>query len=175
MQRCLEELFGAKVPPRDIRAALAEIETRYKDDSYAFELCEMGGGYLFMTKPDYRKSVEIFLTQKSRRKLSTSAIETLSIIAYKQPVTKKEVEAIRGVSCDYAIRKLLDKELLTIRGKAETPGRPILYGTSRRFMRYFGIRAINELPLPEDLEKEQDLLDEDDEELSETDNEEENK
>lgn len=163
MQRCLVELLGAKVPPRDIRTAIEELQQRYAREEFAYELCEMGGGYLFMTKPEYRKSVEIFLTQKSRRKLSNSAIETLSIIAYKQPVTKSEVEAIRGVSCDYAIRKLLEKELLTIRGKAPTPGRPILYGTSRKFMRYFGISAVNDLPLPEDLDREQDLLDEDEE------------
>ncbi|MGF1534029.1 MAG: SMC-Scp complex subunit ScpB [Bernardetiaceae bacterium] len=151
LQRCLIELTGTNIPPRQIRAALDALQQKYDTPEFAFELREMGGGYLLLTKPDYRKSVEILLAQKARRKLSPAALETLSIIAYKQPITKSEVEAIRGVNCDYAIRKLLEKDLLTIKGKATTPGRPLLYGTSRRFMRYFGISAIHDLPLPEDL------------------------
>ncbi|MFM8739700.1 MAG: SMC-Scp complex subunit ScpB, partial [Cytophagales bacterium] len=84
----------------------------------------------------------------------TSAMETLSIIAYKQPISKTEVENIRGVNCDYAMQKLLDKSLIEIQGKADTIGRPILYGTSPKFMEYFGINDISELPTPKDFTNE---------------------
>jgi segregation and condensation protein B len=94
------------------------------------------------------------LKQQSKKRLSTSAMETLSIIAYKQPISKTDVENIRGVNCDYAVQKLLDKGLIEILGKAETIGRPILYGTSPKFMEYFGINDINELPTPKDFTSE---------------------
>ena len=94
------------------------------------------------------------LKQQSKKRLSTSAMETLSIIAYKQPIAKTEVENIRGVNCDYAVQRLLDKGLVEIRGKAETVGRPILYGTSQKFMEYFGISDISELPTPKDFTEE---------------------
>jgi len=84
--------------------------------------------------------------QRSKKKLSQAAIETLAIIAYQQPVTKLEIEQIRGVNCDYTIQKLLEKELIVISGKAETVGKPIIYSTSPFFMDYFGINSINELP-----------------------------
>jgi segregation and condensation protein B len=84
--------------------------------------------------------------QRSKKKLSQAALETLAIIAYKQPVTKLDVEQIRGVNCDYSIQKLLEKELIAITGKAESVGKPILYGTSSLFMDYFGINSITELP-----------------------------
>ena len=91
-----------------------------------------------MTKPAYQASIGILLKQQSKKRLSTSSLETLSIIAYKQPVTKVEVEQIRGVNCDYTVQKLLDKELIEIRGKSGSIGRPIIYGTSPQFMDYFG-------------------------------------
>ena len=107
-----------------------------------------------MTKPAYQASIGIMLKQQSKKRLSTSALETLSIIAYKQPISKTEIENIRGVNCDYAVQKLLDKGLVEIRGKAETIGRPILYGTSPKFMEYFGINDLNELPTPKDFTQE---------------------
>src|SRR5690606_32703282 len=88
--------------------------------------------------------------QQSNKRLSIAQMETLSIIAYKQPVTKSEVEQIRGVNCDYSIQKLLEKELVAIRGKADSVGKPLLYGTSRKFMDYFGINSLKELPHPND-------------------------
>ena len=103
-----------------------------------------------MTKPAYQASIGILLKQQSKKRLSTSALETLSIIAYKQPVTKSEIEQIRGVNCDYTVQKLLEKELVEIKGKAESIGRPLLYGTSTRFMDYFGINSIKDLPTPKD-------------------------
>jgi len=85
-------------------------------------------------------------------------METLAIIAYKQPVTKSELEEIRGVSCDYALQKLLEKELVLITGRSESPGRPLLYGTSDKFMDYMGIRSLNDLPRPKDFKETENVI-----------------
>ncbi len=151
-------MFGADVPDKDISEVLKIISDKYKDDSYSFHLIKSGGGYQFLTKPAYQASIGILLKQQSKKRLSTSALETLSIIAYKQPVTKLEIEQIRGVNCDYAVHKLLDKGLLEIRGKAESIGRPIIYGTSPQFMDYFGINDLNELPTIKDISREENSI-----------------
>ena len=154
IKSCLSEMFNADVPEEDINAALQRLEEKFQAEEYSFQLYKAGGGYQFLTKPAYQASIGIMLKQQSKKRLSTSAMETLSIIAYKQPISKTEVENIRGVNCDYAIQKLLDKGLIEIRGKAETIGRPMLYGTSPKFMEYFGINDINELPTPKDFTNE---------------------
>jgi segregation and condensation protein B len=154
LKACLSEMFNADVPEEDIVNAIQKLEEKYQHDEFSFQLNKGGGGYQFLTKPAYQTSIGIMLKQQSKKRLSTSAMETLSIIAYKQPISKTEVENIRGVNCDYAIQKLLDKGLIEIRGKAETIGRPMLYGTSAKFMEYFGINDINELPTPKDFTQE---------------------
>ncbi len=154
IKACLSEMFNADVPDEDIDSALKRLEEKFQDDEFAFQLYKAGGGYQFLTKPAYQASIGIMLKQQSKKRLSTSAMETLSIIAYKQPISKTEVENIRGVNCDYATQKLLDKGLIEILGKAETIGRPLLYGTSPKFMEYFGINDINELPTPKDFTNE---------------------
>jgi segregation and condensation protein B len=154
IKACLSEMFNADVPDEDIMGALQRLEERYQSDDYAFQLNKAGGGYQFLTKPAYQTSIGIMLKQQSKKRLSTSAMETLSIIAYRQPISKTEVENIRGVNCDYAIQKLLDKGLIEILGKADTIGRPLLYGTSPKFMEYFGINDISELPTPKDFTNE---------------------
>jgi segregation and condensation protein B len=143
-------MFEADVPEKDITSAIERIIAKYSDDEFSFELNKAGGGYQFLTKPAYQASIGILLKQQSKRRLSNSALETLSIIAYKQPVTKSEVENIRGVNCDYAVQKLLEKGLVEIKGKSEGIGRPLLYGTSPSFMEYFGINDLSELPTPKD-------------------------
>ncbi|MFM7429622.1 MAG: SMC-Scp complex subunit ScpB [Flammeovirgaceae bacterium] len=150
LKACLSEMFNADVPEEDIEAALQRIDQKFQSEEFSFQLFKAAGGYQFLTKPAYQASIGIMLKQQSKKRLSTSAMETLSIIAYKQPISKTEVENIRGVNCDYAIQKLLDKGLIEIQGKAETIGRPILYGTSPKFMEYFGINDITELPTPKD-------------------------
>ncbi len=147
---CLTEMFEADVPAKDVTAAIKKLEEKFKQGEFSFELVRSGGGYQFLTKPAYQASIGIMLKQQSKRRLSTSALETLSIIAYKQPVTRLDMEQIRGVNCDYSVNRLLEKGLIEIKGKAETVGRPILYGTSSQFMDYFGINNINELPTPKD-------------------------
>lgn len=154
LRSCLTEMFNAEVPEEDIQGAIKRLEEKYQADEFSFQLYKSNGGYQFLTKPAYQASIGILLKQQSKKRLSTSAMETLSIIAYKQPISKTEVENIRGVNCDYAIQKLLDKGLVEIQGKAETVGRPILYGTSPKFMEYFGIDDISELPTPKDFTSE---------------------
>jgi segregation and condensation protein B len=143
-------MFNADVPEEDIMGAIQRLEEKYVSDEYAFQLFKAAGGYQFLTKPAYQASISILLKQQSKKRLSTSAMETLSIIAYKQPISKTEIENIRGVNCDYAVQKLLDKGLIEITGKAESIGRPMLYGTTAKFMEYFGISDLAELPAPKD-------------------------
>ena len=150
IQRCLSEMFDAAVSEEDIVSSIEALQTKYADDAFAFEVFGTGGGYRFLTKPAYQASIGILLKQQSKKRLSTAALETLSIVAYKQPITKAAVEQIRGVGCDYALQKLLDKSLIEIKGKDTTPGRPILYGTSEQFMDYFGINSLQDLPTPRD-------------------------
>lgn len=150
IQHCLSEMFDAEVSVADIEASILVLQDRYSDDEYAYEVVSLGGGFQFLTKPAYQASISILLKQQSKKRLSTAALETLSIIAYKQPITKAGIEQIRGVGCDYAIQKLLDKSLVEIKGKDDTPGRPIIYGTSDQFMEYFGINRLQDLPTPKD-------------------------
>ena len=150
IENCLSEMFEAEVPIEHVQDSIKKLQEKYLADTFSFEILQIGGGYQFLTKPSYQASVGILLKQQSKKRLSTSALETLSIVAYKQPVTKSEIEQIRGVNCDYAVQKLLEKELLEIKGKADSIGRPLLYGTSDRFMDYFGINDLKDLPMPKD-------------------------
>jgi len=156
-------MFEAEVPMEDIQAALEKLLQKYEDDNYPFKIFSMGGGYQFLTKPAYQSSISILLKQKSKKRLSTSALETCAIIAYKQPITKHQIEQIRGVNCDYAIQKLLEKELIEIQGKSDGVGRPILYGTTAKFMEYFGINSLKDLPMPKDFSKDENEIGNEDE------------
>lgn len=151
-------MFDAEVPSKDVSDGLSTIQEKFSSDTFSIELVKSGGGYQFLTKPAYQASIGILLKQQSKKRLSNSALETLSIIAYKQPITKSEAEQIRGVNCDYAIQKLLEKELVEVKGKSDGVGRPILYGTSPRFMDYFGINDLKELPTPKDFSTEENSI-----------------
>ena len=130
-----------------VEAAVNAINEKYSTEFYAFEMVESGGGWQFLTKKEYHKTIAQLNGDKFLKKLSVAAIETLSIIAYKQPVTKSEIELIRGVNCDYAVQKLLEKELVIISGRREDAvGKPLIYATSRTFMDYFGINSADDLP-----------------------------
>ena len=149
----LEEAFGIRFPEQEILGAIEQLKARYSADEYAFEVVELGGGYQFLTKGAYHNTVGVFLRQTTRKRLSRSALETLSIVAYKQPVTKSELEKIRGVSCDYAMQKLLEKELVMIVGRSDGPGKPLLYSTSAKFMDYFGLKSMDDLPQPKEFKE----------------------
>ena len=150
IHRCLTEMFDADIPTEALVTALTELQEKYRSDEFSFSLEHLGAGYQFLTKPAYQASISILLKHQSQKRLSTAQMETLSIIAYKQPVTKTELEQIRGVNCDYSIQKLLEKGLIMIKGKSDSLGRPLLYGTSEKFMNYFGINNIKDLPQPKD-------------------------
>lgn len=158
LQDCLKEMFEANVPLEHIQTGISTTQEKYNNEQFSIELVKSGGGYQFLTKPAYQASIGILLKQQSKKRLSNSAMETLSIIAYRQPITKSEAEQIRGVSCDYAIHKLLEKELIEIKGKSDGVGRPLLYGTSQKFMDYFGINDLKELPQPKDITTEENSI-----------------
>ena len=130
-----------------VDAALKAIREKYESEFYSFEVVESGGGFQFLTKKEYHKTIAQLNGDKFLKKLSVASLETLSIIAYKQPVTKSEIEIIRGVNCDYAVQKLLEKDLIVITGRNEnSPGKPLIYATSKSFMDYFGINSPDDLP-----------------------------
>ncbi|HEY4111930.1 SMC-Scp complex subunit ScpB [Puia sp.] len=136
-----------KLTLEQIQTGIDGIIEKYASEFYPFEVRESGGGWQFLTKKDYHKTVAQLNGEKFLKRLSSAALETLSIIAYKQPITKGEIEAIRGVSSDYSIQKLLEKELIVITGRNENmPGKPLVYSTSKTFMDYFGINTAADLP-----------------------------
>ena len=143
---CLQAAFEHDFTADEISKQIDNITQKYLDDDFAIEVVKINNGYQFLTKKKYHATISLLQLQRSKKKLSQAALETLAIIAYKQPVTKTDVEQIRGVNCDYSIQKLLEKELIAIIGKSESVGKPILYGTSGLFMDYFGINNITELP-----------------------------
>jgi segregation and condensation protein B len=130
-----------------VEAAIQGICEKYQSEFYPFEVRESGGGWQFLTKKDYHKTIAQLNGDKFLKRLSNAALETLAIIAYKQPITKGEIESIRGVNSDYSIQKLLEKELILISGRNEQmPGKPLVYATSKNFMDYFGINSPEDLP-----------------------------
>lgn len=135
-----------------IATCIDAIREKYDAAYYPFQLKEAGGGYQFLTKKAFHKTVLQLNGDKHIKKLSAAAMETLSIIAYKQPITKSEIEFIRGVSADYSIQKLLEKELIVIAGRNENMvGKPLVYNTSKTFMDYLGINSPAELPQLKDI------------------------
>lgn len=143
--------YGWELSEEEIIAAAQAIQEKYRGDEFPFELLEISQGYQFLTKKDYHPTVNALIQHKAKKKLSIAQMETLSMIAYKQPISKSEIEHIRGVNCDYAIQKLLEKDLISISGKSDGPGRPILYSTSDSFMDYFGIKSVKDLPQLKDI------------------------
>ncbi len=136
-----------KISLDQVESAIEGIIEKYAASFYPFEMKESGGGWQFLTKKDYHKTVAQLNGEKFLKRLSAASLETLAIIAYKQPITKGEVESIRGVNSDYSIQKLLEKELIIITGRnEELPGKPLVYTTSKSFMDYFGINSSDELP-----------------------------
>ncbi|HEX8378168.1 MAG TPA: SMC-Scp complex subunit ScpB, partial [Pedobacter sp.] len=148
----IDSVTGSAVSFEVITEHLGRIKEKYSEGNYAIELIELNGGYQFLTKKDFYPVISQLQIQRSKKKLSQAALETLAIIAYRQPITKLEIEQIRGVNCDYTIQKLLDKELIVISGKAESVGKPLLYNTSSLFMDYFGIKDSAELPQLNDVQ-----------------------
>ena len=141
------------IEPEAVRQIITDLNKEYTRHDRPYRIVQIAGGYQFATLSDYAGWLGKLYKEQGRRKLSQSGVETLAIIAYKQPITKAEVEKIRGVNCDYVLKSLLEKELLTVTGRAETVGRPLLYGTTREFLKHFGLNDITDLPRPREIEE----------------------
>lgn len=145
----------------EIENVVDELNKKYDAQNIAFQIVKVANGFLYATKPENAKYVGFLSSEKSKRRLSQAALETLAIIAYKQPITKPEIEAIRGVNSDYILTTLLEKSLVAITGRAESIGRPLLYGTTDEFLKYFGLNKLSDLPKPREIEeimKDEDFL-----------------
>jgi segregation and condensation protein B len=130
-----------------IESCIEGIKEKYASEFYPFEVRESGGGLQFLSKKEFHKTIGQLNGDKFLKRLSNAALESLAIIAYKQPITKGEIERIRGVNSDYSVQKLLEKELIIISGRKEDqPGQPLVYATSKNFMDYFGINTTDDLP-----------------------------
>lgn len=138
-------------PMDEVAQALRDLEADYTTRGAGVQLREIAGGHLLVTAPEHAEWVGRLLRGKKKMRLSRAALETMAIIAYKQPVTKSEVEAIRGVDSSAVLGTLLERNLVTIRGRSKVVGRPLLYGTTQEFLGYFGLRDLSELPRPEEL------------------------
>ncbi len=131
---------------KEIEDCIHNINEEYKNKSNAFEIIKIAGGYQFATRKEYSDFISKMRIESQRKKLSQSALETLAIIAYKQPITRSEIEFIRGVNVDYIVNSLLEKDLIMIKGRANSPGRPIIYGTTDNFLKILGLNSLEDLP-----------------------------
>ena len=142
------------VDPIELQQTLNELTERFRADSHGIEIREVAGGYRFSTKPEHHEVLRQFLkSQIPPTRLSLAALETLAVIAYKQPVTVPEIQDIRGVHASSVIKTLLDKKLITTAGRKEVLGRPILYKTTKEFLVHFGLKDLGELPSMEEFEE----------------------
>lgn len=142
-----------RLEQEEIQAVVAGLNEEYRAADRPYRIITIASGYQFATLKEYGEWLGLLFHEQSRRKLSQSSLETLAIVAYKQPISKPEIESIRGVNCDYVMKALLEKDLVTIVGRAETVGRPLLYGTTREFLRHFGLGEITDLPRPREIEE----------------------
>ena len=137
----------------EVEHAVDLLNQKYSDNSNSFRILRIANGYLYATSEEFSKYVGYLSSERTKRRLSQAALETLSIIAYKQPITKPELESIRGVNSDYILTTLLEKNLIAIKGRAESVGRPLLYGTTDEFLKYFGLNNLSDLPKPREIEE----------------------
>ncbi len=143
----------AATSAEEVVAAIGALNAHYEETSRAFAILERAKGWKLYTRPEYGEFIRQMFPGRKPERLSGPAMETLAIIAYRQPITKAAIEAVRGVSCDGMIQKLLDRDLIRIGGRAELPGRPLLYETTELFFEHFGIRTIDDLPNASELRR----------------------
>lgn len=130
-----------------------KLNQRYDENGLSFRIEELAGGYTFVTQSKYHYWLSVFQHENAYRKLSQSAIESLAIVAYRQPITKPEVDQIRGVDSGYIIRQLMEKALIEVSGRADSPGKPLLYKTTKHFLKHFGLNSVQDLPKPREIEE----------------------
>jgi segregation and condensation protein B len=162
LQTLINNYLNETLSEEQIIECLSTLKEKYSSDDYVFDLIEISNGYQFLSKKDYHDLLNQLIIHREKKKLSTAAMETLAIIAYKQPITKTEIELIRGVNCDYSIQKLLEKDLISINGRSSGPGKPILYETSQSFMDHFGLKNNKDLPQLKDIQSLENSINPDD-------------
>ena len=150
----IREAFLEEVASGMIREAIGILKSEYESEGRGFRLCEIAGGFQVMTDPRLAPTLRRFYQAREKKKLSQASLETLSVVAYRQPVAKADIEFIRGVNVDGALKTLLEKGLVKVTGRKDVPGRPMLYGTTPAFLEHFGLQSLKALPpLPEYTEK----------------------
>ncbi|MEM8599644.1 MAG: SMC-Scp complex subunit ScpB [Bacteroidota bacterium] len=147
------EVFGGTATATEVEAAVVELNRRYRAAGHSFRIKSWAEGYRMATIQEMAPVLHAFFQRTDTRRLSRSLMETLAIVAYRQPVTKPEIDHVRGVNSDYALRKLLDADFVTIAGRSDAVGRPLVYGTTDAFLERFGIRSIDDLPKPREIEE----------------------
>lgn len=145
--------FAPELAAADIRKAVQALNQWYRESGRAFQVEEVAGGFQMFTLPQYAEYVERMYAKRQQNRLSPKALETLAIVAYKQPITRLEIEEIRGVNVDGVMKTLLSRNLITISGTASTPGNPFIYKTTRKFLEYFGLKSLKDLPRLKELDE----------------------
>jgi len=149
----LREDETLEISPTEIAGIIYQLNSEYAAQGRSFQIIHRGRGYTFATREPYHPWLQFIQHENVARKLSQSAIETLAIIAYKQPITKPEIEQIRGVDSSYIVRTLMEKKLVDVAGRRDSPGKPLLYKTSETFLLHFGMTSVDELPKPREIEE----------------------
>ncbi|MEL6444600.1 MAG: SMC-Scp complex subunit ScpB [Bacteroidota bacterium] len=147
------QVYGEPVSPEEVDAAVAALNTQFQHAGRVFRIRSWAQGYRMATIQEVAPILHAHFQRTDTRRLSRSLMETLAIVAYRQPVTKPEIDHVRGVNSDYALRKLLDADFVTIVGRSDAVGRPLVYGTTDAFLERFGIHALDDLPKPREIEE----------------------
>lgn len=151
IKHVLQEALAIEISKDELQNLIDKIIIKHQDEDEVLELKVINNNYQFLTKSAYHETINQLQLHRDKKKLSQAALETLAIIAYRQPITKLEIEQIRGVSCDYSVQRLLEKKLIQIAGKSDSIGKPLLYSTSAQFMNHFGINGVRDLPQLKDI------------------------
>lgn len=151
IKHVLQETLAIEISKDELQNLIDKIISKHQGEDEVLELKVINNGYQFLTKSAYHETINQLQLHRDKKKLSQAALETLAIIAYRQPITKLEIEQIRGVSCDYSVQRLLEKKLIQIAGKSDSIGKPLLYSTSAQFMNHFGINGVRDLPQLKDI------------------------
>jgi segregation and condensation protein B len=145
--------LAEEVSPSQIEKIIQNLNLEYTQTKRAFHIVKIAGGYQLVSRDSFSPWIQKLFQGRRKSRLSQAALETLSLIVFKQPVSKTEVSAIRGVNCDGVIQTLLERKLITISGRSDGPGRPLIFRTTNEFLRYFGVNDISDLPRPREMEE----------------------
>ncbi|MBX7150086.1 SMC-Scp complex subunit ScpB [bacterium] len=158
IEKIVECIQREEISKATVKTAIDVLNKNYQEHGMAVRIVKIAGGFQFATHPQYDKWVARLFASKAEKKLSQSSLEVLAIVAYRQPITRSEIEKIRGVNADWTLRSLMEKNLITVVGREDAPGKPLLFGTTKQFLEHFGLDAVSELPKLKEIE---DILRED--------------